>query len=132
MRVRLSIDEIALDHNARAAGEARQRKVEAVPEELDGARLADEPAAELLEARESTSRGRGGSARPRRDPTTACSVSSRERRRHRHAERLFSDRDVDTEVGERGVETHVEVGDRETVVELERTRAPAWVRTTSS
>ena len=47
----------------------------------------------------------------------------RERRRHRHSERLLPDLDVDSELAQRRVEPGVEVGDRHTVGELERPAA---------
>src|SRR5919201_1343890 len=49
VRVRLLLDGVVLDRDAGLPREARDGEVEAVPEEMDGARLAVEPATELDE-----------------------------------------------------------------------------------
>src|SRR3954451_2287662 len=97
-------------------------EVEAVPEEMDGAGLATEPAAELLEH----------AVRPVENAAVALDRVAipggvlavlRERRRHQHAERLLLDLDVDSQLVHRLVQLGVEAGDRETVGEGERAAA---------
>ena len=109
--------------DAGSAREARDGEVEAVPEEVYGAGLAVEPAAELLEDR----------VRPVQDAAEALdrlSIPRRvldvlgKRRRHRDPERLLLDLDVDAELGEHRVEAGVEVRDGHPVAELERPVAP--------
>src|SRR5438045_5920900 len=86
---------------------------------MDGAGLPVEPAAELFE----------DAVRPVEDaavtrygvavPGGVLAVLG-ERRLHRHAERLLVDRDIDSELAQRRMQARVEVGDRETVDEVER------------
>src|SRR5438067_5277971 len=99
--------------------EASDGEVEAVPEEVHGARLAAEPAGELLEDR----------VRPVEDVPEALDgvpVVGRvlpvggKRRRHRHPERRLADRDVDAEPRQERVQARVELGHREPVHEPER------------
>ena len=53
----------------------------------------------------------------------AWSTILRERRRHRHAERLLLDLHVDPELAEQRVEAGIELRDGQSVAELERLRA---------
>lgn len=86
---------------------------------MHGARLAVEPATELLE----------NGVRPVQDPAEARNRVAvpggvvhilRERRCHRDAERLLGDLNIDAELAEQGVEAGIEVRDRQPVAELER------------
>ena len=103
----------------RPAREAGHRQVETVPEEMHGAGLAVEPAAELLEHR----------VRPVEHPAESFDRVAIPRRvldilgkrgLHRHAERQLDDVDVDAELREQPVEARVELGDRHSTGEIER------------
>ena len=90
-----------------------------MPEEVDRAGLALEPAAELLEDAvgpvEHVAEALDRAAIP------GCVLAVlRERRLDREPERLLPDRDVDPELAQRLVETRVEIGHRNSLGELER------------
>ena len=120
MRVRLLVDRVEVRwHRCARTAEAGEREIERVPEEMNGTRLSAVPARELLEHL----------VRPLEDVPEALDRISvvrgmlavlRERSRHRHAEGLLADRDVDAERREGCVQLLVELGDREPVDELER------------
>src|SRR6185436_4144093 len=112
MGVGLTRDGIGARARTRPSREARDCEVEAVPEQVHGARLAVEPAAELLE----------DGVRPVEDSSEATNrvvVPGRmlgvltKRGLHRDPERLLLDRDVNAEVAERVVQGSVEAGDRQ-------------------
>ncbi len=119
LRVGLLGDRVGVHRRAGPAGEAGHGEVEAVPEEVHGARLAGEPAAELLEHR----------VGPVEDPPEArdrVAIPGRvleilgKRRRHGDAERLLGDLDVDVELAEQRVEAGVELRDGQSATQLER------------
>ena len=119
MRIRLAVDRVETGGlGSAAAGEARVGEVEAVPEEMDGALLAAEPAGELVED------GVG----PAQHPPVALDVLALvagvllvlgERRRDRDPERRLDDLDVEPVFAEQPVQARVEGCDREAVLERE-------------
>ena len=109
---------VRLDRRRVAPGEAGDGEIETVPEQVDRARLAIEPAAELLQHPV-------GPVQHLREALDVLAIPGgvlvigRERRRHRHAERHLPDLDVDAEPEEDGVQAPVELRDVEPIVQRE-------------
>src|SRR5439155_21912816 len=97
LRVRLLSYGVGRDGRRRPPREPGDREVEAVPEEMDGAGLAAEPAAELL--KHTVSPVEDAAVALDRVAIPGCVLAVlRERRRHRNPEGMLLDLDVDSEL----------------------------------
>jgi hypothetical protein len=89
-----------------------------VPEKVYGTRFATEPATELLKDAVAPVENPAETFDCARIPRRVLVVLP-ERGRHRHAEWLFPDRDIDSEILKRLMKTTVELGDRNAAIEIE-------------